>query len=233
MKIDEFIQGITFNYCYPFENRLKNYSPAKELNNIKWPIDDISFRKKLKNIINIPKEVAYATGGIINKAVELMPKDSVYVCFGVGPCGFPWIVSMLGNKGKRCIGIDSIKKKILRPYYYIYAKEGHEYNHCTRTKQWKTLTDLFWTQCFDESLKLGVVFINTKKDVTHILNAVHEYIIKDGIIIINNINDYCNVYGAVQEFVGVFGEYRTIMINETPHSKHITYRGGIWIIQKT
>lgn len=232
MQIRDFVQGITFNYCYPFENRLKRYSVVKELNNIKWPIDDISFRNKIRIISDIPRSVAYATGGIINKAVELMPSDQVFGCFGVDLCGFPWIVSMLGNRDKICIGIDNIKLKKLRPYYYIYAKENHKYHHCQRTKNWKTYADIFWLYLFSRNQKIGVLFINTKEDVYDILNILKEFIADDGIIIVNNINDLKNIYCNILEFLSENNDFCEIYHQETKHSKHITFRNGISIIQK-
>jgi len=234
MQIKDFVQGISFNYYYPMENKGKRYSMAKELNNIKWPINDVSFRKKIRIISDIPRNanMAYATGGIINKAVELMSSDQVFGCFGVGPCGFPWVISMLGNRDKICIGIDNIKQKKLRPYYHIYAKENHKYHHCARTKSWKTYACLFYLYLVGIYKKAGVVFINIKKDIYYILIELHEMIADKGIIIINNTNNLKNVYGDVLEFLGEYKEFHEIYHQETAYEKHITFRNGLCIIQK-
>lgn len=156
MDYIDYILGISFRLyqsaMYPkgftkLSKLLQNFNLSLEVLNTRLPDNARTLRKRLWNLLKIPRMSTFAIGAIINEGVSCLPEDSCFVNIGVWH-GFTFLAGLIDNPHKRCIGVDNfseydapreqLMKRFNRyksPQHFFYEMDYREYFEKVHTGQ--------------------------------------------------------------------------------------------------
>jgi len=118
MDFADYIQQVSFRFLGPgahsrvllkLNRSLRPLNIGLELINTRLPERQKEMQAKLYEILKMPRMSTFAIGAIINKCVSEMRSDCCFVNVGVWH-GFTLLAGIVGNSGKRCIGVDDFSE---------------------------------------------------------------------------------------------------------------------------
>lgn len=182
------------------------------------------------SFLSTPRYSTVANAYIINKLVEQMPKNQVYLNVGIF-AGWSFFAGMIGNEDKKVIGIDNFCQD-----YSLQAKAVFEHLY----EQFKTKNSIFVEEDYVEYFKthkkkIGVYFFDGPHDYENQYKAMelaHPYLAKNSYIIVDDTN-WPEPYNATMAFVKDNKEYKVVFDQKTPNNMHPTYWNGWLILKKT
>ncbi|MBV8098395.1 MAG: class I SAM-dependent methyltransferase [Verrucomicrobia bacterium] len=140
IEYDRYIRNVGFRYYGPL-SRLKGFArlsnlAAKfdtlfEMVNTRLPEGESDMKRRLRPLCDIPRMSTFAIGAIINRTVSCMNPKACFVNVGVWN-GFTLLSGMVGNPGKRCIGVDNFSefggpREQFLGRFNAYKSESHEF----------------------------------------------------------------------------------------------------------
>ncbi len=230
MDIKQFIQGIKFKDIQPMEDR--GYAdPPLEFPNTIFPEEDDVMKTKLNLLRNVPKFSTLAIAGIINKAVQLMPEDQVYLNIG---ClfGYSLYAGMLSNSNKICIGVDDFSDSSggSRAFHSLW-------NLMKRFNQKSKFYEMDYKNYLNNIHKeqIGVYYydaIHTFADQYRALDVAEKFFAPGCVVLIDDIN-CIDPKNATDQFLKERGNlYETLFIANTAGNGHITWWNGLYVFSK-
>lgn len=118
MSYGDFVRGISFRVYRPqrrsrkYENLaawLLKYGISLEVLNTQLPAGAGVPRRRLKELLKIPRMSTYAIAAMIDRGVAEMPPGQCFVNVGVWH-GFSFLAGMVNNPDKKCIGVDNFSQ---------------------------------------------------------------------------------------------------------------------------
>ncbi len=232
MDIEQFIQGIKFKDIQPMQDGVGHYANVGfEFSNTVFPEEDNIIKNKLGFLKQVPKYCTITIAGVINKAVQLMPEDQVYLNIG-SFFGYSLFAGMLGNKNKSCIGIDNFSDP---------SGDSHNFHTFWETMKKFNQISKFYEMDYVDYLKnvhkeqIGVYYydaIHHFADQYRALDVAEKFFAPGCIVLIDDIN--CNdPRNATDLFLKERGDlYETLLFANTSGNGHPTWWNGIYIFRK-
>jgi hypothetical protein len=112
MNYRDYISRVSFRFCQPQQQcwpslwRLRKLGIHIDFLNTTMPEDNSVMKRRLAEIRAMPRMSTFAIGAIINRGVEQMAEEQVFVNVGVWH-GFTFLSGMVDNSNKTCIGVDN------------------------------------------------------------------------------------------------------------------------------
>ena len=139
MNYAEYIRRISFRLYQPMtypkgftrlSRILRRFNLSMEMLNTRLPEHEREQRRNFAELLRIPRMSTFAIGSILNEGVARLHDDLCFVNVGVWH-GFTLLSGMIGNAGKRCIGIDNFSefdapKEIATARFQTYRSASHE-----------------------------------------------------------------------------------------------------------
>lgn len=182
------------------------------------------------SFLSTPRYSTIANAYIINKLVEQMPKNQVYLNVGIF-AGWSFFAGMIGQEDKKVLGVDNFSCE-----YALRTKPIFEHLY----EQFKTKNSVFIEEDYLEYFKthkekIGVYFFDGPHDYNNQYKAMeiaHPYLAKNSYMIIDDTN-WDDPYNATMDFVKKNKEYKVVFDQKTPNNMHPTYWNGWLILKKT
>jgi hypothetical protein len=238
MDFRDYLNNISFRFLQPDRDPIGFYILGKfmdkfgislEMLNTRLPENSRGMKRRLKNLLIIPRMSTFAIGAIINRAVSEMSDGVSFVNVGTWN-GFTFLSGMIENPEKKCIGVDNFSQFGGPRENFIERFNHHKSsNHYFFDMDYK---DYFSTKHKGE---IGIFFF----DCDHIyenqlqgLETAEPYFSKDCIIIVDDTNRD-GPRRATLDFVEKRpGKYQIILDKPTYQNMQPTFWNGIIIIQK-
>ncbi|MFN8608467.1 MAG: glycosyltransferase [Vulcanimicrobiota bacterium] len=111
--LEDFLAGIGFAWLQPDEpvpqQLLDSMGTAWERQNTTFAWDQGAILARLSRLEDVPRMSTVAVAAVLQKLVQEMPDDQVFVNVGVWH-GFSFLASLLDNPDKRCVGVDNFSQ---------------------------------------------------------------------------------------------------------------------------
>ncbi|MAT14910.1 MAG: hypothetical protein CMJ46_06530 [Planctomyces sp.] len=238
MEFAEFVKGVRFRFLQPERPRpsgfrglatlLRKVGLHLEVMNTVLPEQDDELKARFKRICKIPRMSTFAIGAMINRAVSSLPEGQVYLNIGVWN-GFTYFSGVVGNEGKRCIGVDDFSHKNSPSEAFL-----------ERFEKFKGPNDEFIESDFREYFKreehepIGVYLFDgphSYEDQWDGLELAEPFFADNCIILVDDCN-WEQVSGANLDFMRKSkNEYKLILDCRTPKSGHPTWWNGFMVFQ--
>jgi len=169
-----------------------------------------------------------AVGAFVNRFVASLPPDQAYLNIGVWR-GYSLFVGMLGNPGKRCIGVDNFvqfggpRRQFLRRFEQ-YRSPCHQF------------FDMDWRAYFAREHRglIGIYFYDAEHDEHSQFQALElaaPFMAPGGIILIDDTN-WDGPRKALVTFLSAHPEYELLYDISTAGNCHPTYWNGLMVARK-
>jgi hypothetical protein len=172
----------------------------------------------------------FAIAAIVNASVRCMPADCSYVNVGVWN-GFTLLSGMVGNEGKRCVGIDNFSEF-----------GGPREKFLANFNQLKSAPHAFFEMDYRDYFEtihrgpIGVYYYDgdhSEENQYMGLKAAEPFLSDDAIIVIDDINDRKAIEGTKRYLSETNLTFNVLKHVETAHNNHPTYWNGLIVLQRT
>lgn len=238
MDIAEYVKGISFRYLQPQAPRptgfralsmfLRRFGMHLEVSNTQLPEDHGPMKRRLRDVLKVPRMSTFAIGAIINKAVSQLPPGQSFVNIGVWN-GFTLFAGLAGNGGQKCIGVDNFshknspRKEFLERFDRFSSRE-HEFHE-------RDYQDYF------QNVHQGPIGFylfdgpHLYQDQLDGLKLAEPFFAENCLVMIDDTN-WEQVRRANLDFINTsLNEYRILLDETTPKSGHPTWWNGIMLFQ--
>ncbi len=240
MDIKQFSQGIRFRELQPMDDPTNFYANMPyEFYNTVFPEDDTAIKNKLRFCNVGTKYCTLAIAGIINKAVQLMSEDMVYLNIGVLH-GYSLFAGMLGNSKKVCIGVDNCSDPVSDPNTTLSKIFHGNWEKMKGFNQKSRFYEMDFVAYLENTHKeqIGVYFYDADHSIESQYKALvmtEKFHTPGCVIIIDDSNDVDRngVTLAIDRFLKEReGLYETILDVKTSGNCHPTWWNGLYIFSK-
>lgn len=245
MDISDFIGRIGFRFLRPNELPTRSYLRASyrlrrigvplDLLNTKFPEDRASIVASLWRLVRVPAMSTFTLAGIVNEAVRKMPADQSYVNVGTWQ-GFSLFAGMLGNPGRRCVGIDNFSE-FTDPQTWGEVRE----TFLRRFDSWKSPAHEFFDGDYVDYFEhhhrgpIGVYFYDGEHSFENQLGGleVAEQFFGEGCLILIDDAYAEEPRRATESFMAARpGRYEVVLDQPVARKGHPTFWNGFLILRR-
>jgi hypothetical protein len=238
MNFEEYVQGISFRFLQPSRRRprglktlgtiLGRLGIRLEVLNVRLPCDEQEMRRRLRDVCRVPRMSTFAVGAMINQAVAQLPDGQAYLNVGVWN-GFTFLSGLVGNSGKRCIGIDNFSyRNSPRREFLDRFERFRGTNHAFHEMDYRE----YFAQVHREPI--GFYVLDGPHAYQHQLEGLRlaePYFAENCIIMVDDTN-WDQVRQANLDFIEQSpNPYRVLLDVRTPNNGHLTYWNGEMVLQ--
>jgi len=246
VNIADFIGQVRFRFLGPNEVPGKAYLRASyrlrqigipfDLLNTKFPEHQAAITASLWRLAHVPGMSTFTLAGIINEAVRKMPVEQSYVNVGTWQ-GFSLFAGMLGNRGKRCIGVDNFSEFTERATWGSVRE-----TFIRRFDAWRSPTHEFfegdYVEYFDRHHDgpIGVYFYDGEHSYQNQLQGLEcaERFFVDGSLILIDDAYAQEPRDATETFTASRpGHYEVVLDQPVVRKGHPTFWNGFLILRRT
>ncbi len=238
--LQEILNGITFRLVQPHDPAPGALFDASDLTKAEgyrgFDVANTQFSEPspLLNIgfLQTPRLSTLACAYIINRLVERMPQGQCYLNIGVW-CGWSFFAGIVGNKNKRCIGVDNFSDPISKPHgtRAIFEEQYKRFENPNAHFYAMDYLDYFKTH----AQPIGVYFYDGDHAYEHQyqgLAVAHPNMAPGSYALIDDTN-WEEPYRATTDFLKEMGgEYSVVFDVKTAGNGHPTFWNGLLIIKK-
>lgn len=214
--------GIVAKYLLPFGLSLETI-------NTRLPEKEKETKALLKSLGNIPRMSTIAVGAMINRAVAELPEGACFVNIGVWH-GFSFLSGLVGNSGKKCIGVDNFsqfggpKNEFMSRFEEFGGKNHFFY-------------DVDYCEYFDNIHQdpIGLYMYDGEHSYDNQLKGlrVAEKYFNDHCIILVDDTNWSDPRSATLDFIKTSANNYEILLDVTTAKKsHPTFWNGIMVFKK-
>jgi Methyltransferase domain/Glycosyl transferase family 2 len=187
-------------------------------------------RRALAPTHEVPRMSTFAIAALLNRAVAAMPEDQVYVNVGVWH-GFTYFAGALGNRDKRCFGVDNFSK---------WGKEKVRLAFENRLDRIGTRSQTMFTMDYQEYFAkvhrepIGVYLYDGDHAYEHQLRGLQiaEPFFADGCVIFVDDTNWPHPHGATLDFIAQSDRRWEILLDaRTSSPGHPTWWNGLMVIR--
>lgn len=238
MDYADYVSDISFRFLQPDRWRPKGFRALNmllrsigihlEVANTRLPEKSRETRRRLKQVLRLPRMSTYAIGAMINRGVAEMPAGRSFVNIGVWN-GFTFFAGLAGNDDKKCIGVDNFShKNSPRTEFLQRFEEFSSPNHEFHERDFRDYFAEVHRGPIGFYVFDGPHLYNDQLDG---LMAAEPYFAEDCIILVDDTN-WEQVGRANLAFMaGSTNDYRLLLDQQTPKSGHPTFWNGVMIMQ--
>jgi hypothetical protein len=238
LEFGAFIQQIDFRLCQPdskatifktLASAASRFRVSLETANTRLPCDAAEMKRRLDRLARIPKMSTYAIGAMINYGVARMLDGDSFVNVGVWN-GFSFLSGLVGNRRKKCIGVDN------------FSEFGGPRDHFLRRfEQHRSASHMFYDMdylaYFDRvhQESIGFYLYDGGHSYDHQLKGlqVAEPYFSDRCIILVDDTNLEAPRQATLDFVRQSdNDYELLLDKTTSANRHPTLWNGVMVLQK-
>src|SRR5689334_14306399 len=247
----EFVRSIDFEFVRPrmrrgqdgrFTLARRDGTPATLLELHKAPLDALNTRleerheertalyRLLRPLFDVPRMGTFATGALINRAVERMRPEEAYVNVGVWN-GFSLLCGLQGHPDKRCVGIDNFSQWSDRSQSFLAhfeARKGPAHRFFRMDYQ-----DYF---AHEHEGPIGLYFYDGDHEYEHQLRGLEiaePFFSEDCVVVVDDTNWGRARQATYDFFAKSDRQYEVLLDVQTAQNEHPTYWNGLMVFQAT
>ena len=246
---ESFIDGISFRLLQPQASRGPDrrfliprpggeparlvelpYAPI-DVFNTRLPAGHGHLKGDLAAVCETPRMSTFAVSALINRAVADMSPEAAFVNVGVW-VGFSLFSGMVGNEGKRCVGIDNFSefggpREAFMERFERFRGPVHEFHEMDYRD--------YFANVHGER-PIGVYFYDGDHAYEHQLEglrAAEPHFTDDCVVFVDDTN-WAPAHQATYDFMASSErEYRVLLDRRTATNVHPTFWNGVIVFQAT
>lgn len=184
--------------------------------------------RKLRKVSRMKKMSTLAIGAILNECVREMSPNACYLNIGTW-YGYSLFAGMVGNEGKRCIGVDSFEQ-------FDHPRAACLQRFAELRSDRHTFHAMDWRRYLAEkhAEKIGVLFYDATHDEKNQYEALLQcdpWIVAGGIVLIDDTN-WGGPRDGTQRFLREHRNYELLCDMPTSCNGHPTFWNGLMVLRK-
>lgn len=236
----QFLSGISFRFVGPdtpvpryllsLLRRLDAVGISFEFVNTRVPRGEEYLKARIRPVFTVRKQSTLALAVIINKIVSHLDDDAAFVNVGVLN-GFTLFAGMVGNPGKRCVGVDHSERVASPsgPFLRRFRRLRSEHHHFHAVS---------YEEYFDRVHRgpIGFYLYDADHGYDHQLRNLlqaERFFADDCVVMVDDANAP-QVRRATLDFMSRSPHrYETLLDVRTPSDRHLTFWNGTMMLQKS
>jgi len=243
----DFIRSIDFELVPPeaprgadgrFTVTRRDGSAATLLELHRAPFDALNTRlegkqelyRRLRPLFDVPRMGTFATGALINRAVERLRPPEAYVNVGVWN-GFSLLCGMQGHPDKLCVGVDNFSQWSDRSQSFLAhfeARKGPAHRFFRMDYR-----DYFANH---HEAPIGLYFYDGDHEYEHQvhgLEVAEPFFSEDCVVVVDDTNWGRARQATYDFFARSERQYEVLLDVQTAHNEHPTYWNGLMVFEAT
>ena len=232
--------GISFRFIGPdtpvpkhllsLLRRLDRIGLSFESLNTQVPRGEEDLKRRIRGIFSVRKQSTLALGMIINKIVSQMSDRAAFVNIGVLN-GFTLFAGMVGNPGKRCVGVDNSER--------VAAADGPFLRRFRRLRSdYHEFHPISYEDYFARVHRgeIGLYLYDADHSYEHQLRNLQlaEPFFAPGCVVMIDDANASPVRRATQDFLSrSANRFETLLDVRTRRDRHLTFWNGTIVLRKT
>lgn len=243
LGLADYLQGITFRLIQPNEVVPPDYNDFQryvaqhfhttvDIINTRLPENEAQTVALLQPLCRVPRMSTFALGAMINRIVAEMPDDHVFLNVGTWH-GYTFFSGLLGNPGKRCIGVDN----------YCESYPGPDPRSCFQERfiELKSHLHFFYEMDYQEYFAnvhrqpIGFYLFDGPHTYEHQLRGLQiaEPFFAEGcVVMVDDINLEPALRATIQFMEQSRYRYEVLLHQHTTCNAHPTFWNGILIFRR-
>ncbi len=239
--MQNFLEGVSFRLIQPstrlLTGAIRRVKWFRDF--VQWPVEvwntkfsgdfwDPERLEGIRKLSRMPKMSTVAIGALINRLVASLPPGQAYLNIGVWH-GYSLLAGMLGNAGRRCIGVDNFSE-------FGNPRDKFLWRFNRRKSAYHEFFDVDWRTYLAHEHRgpIGVFFYDGAHDYDSQYQALilaEPFMAPGGFIIVDDTN-WESPRKALIDFLSAHPGYELLYDIPTAGNCHPTFWNGLMVARK-